>query len=91
MKPQLNFEEGDIVIRRVSNGWIVFSNLEDWYEADHFMASVYEEGKTEWGEQKALISLLREHFSDLVQSKKRGGIKLEVREKGYSDEEDNAG
>ena len=85
MKPQINFEYGDIIIRRVSNGWVVFSGSE--YEAGHVMTSVYEQGDGEWGDNESFIHLIREHFIDLVQSKKRGGIKLEVREKGYSDEE----
>ena len=84
MKPEI--EDTDIIIRRAANGWIVFSGSE--YEADHFMTSVYEEGETEWGEHEALIGLFREHFDAYTQSKKRGGIKLEVREQGYAFEED---
>ena len=84
MKPEI--EDTDIIIRRAANGWIVFSGSE--YEADHFITTVYEEDDTEWGEHEALIHLIREQFCDLVQSKKRGGIKLEVREKGYSFDED---
>ena len=84
MKPEI--EDTDIIIRRAANGWIVFSASE--YEADHFMATVYEEDETEWGEHETLIHLIREQFCDLVQSKKRGGIKLEVRVKGYAHEGD---
>jgi hypothetical protein len=84
MKP--NIEDTDIIIRRVSNGWIVFSGSE--YEEDHFIVTVHEEGETEWGEHEALIGLFREHFDGYTQSKKMGGIKLEVREKGYAFEED---
>ena len=88
MKP--NLEDTDILIRQVSNGWIVFSGSA--YEAEHFVVTVYEEGETEWGEHEALIGLFREHFDAHTQSKKRGGIKLEVREKGYEeDEEDDEG
>jgi len=79
MKP--NIEDTDIIIRRAANGWIVFSGSE--YEADHFMTTVYEERETEWGEHEALINLFHEHFSGYTQSKKQGGIKLEVREKGW--------
>ena len=79
MKP--NIEDTDIIIRRAANGWIVFSGSE--YEADHFMTSVYEDDETEWGEHEALINLFHEHFSGYTQSKKQGGIKLEVREKGW--------
>jgi len=84
MKP--NIEDTDIIIRRVSNGWIVFSGSE--YEANHFMTTVYEDDEVEWGEHEALIGLFREHFFNFVQSKKTGGIKLEVQKLGYSCEED---
>ena len=84
MKPEI--EDTDIIIRRAANGWIVFSGSE--YEADNFMTSVHEDTETEWGEQEALMHLFREHFSMYTQSKKQGGIKLEVREKGYAFEED---
>jgi len=83
MKPEI--KDTDIIIRRAANGWIAFTGSE--YEADHFMTTVYEDVEP-WGEQKALIHLFREHFSYYVQSKKCGGIKLEVREKGYALEED---
>lgn len=84
MKP--NIEDTDIIIRRVSNGWVVFTGSE--YESDHFTTSVYEDDESEWGEHKALMGLIQEHFSGFTQSKKHGGIKLEVREKGYNSEEE---
>ena len=84
MKPEI--EDTDIIIRRAANGWIVFSG--SGYEEGHFIATLYEEGETERGEPEALIHLFREHFSGYTQSKKHGGIKLEVRENGYAHEED---
>ena len=84
MKPEI--KDTDIIIRRAANGWIVFSGSE--HEADHFMTTVYEESDTEWGDHEALIHLFREHFSGHTQSKKQGGIKLEVRVKGYAHEGD---
>ena len=87
MKP--NIEDTDIIIRRASNGWIAFTGSE--YEADHFIVTVHEEGETEWGEHEALIDLFHEHFPGYTQSKKHGGIKLEVREKGYNSGEDDGG
>ncbi len=85
MKP--NIEDTDIIIRRAANGWIVFAGSE--YEEGCFATTVYEDDETEWGEQEALMHLFREHFDAYTQSKKQGGIKLEVREKGYAYEEDN--
>ena len=80
MKPEI--KDIDIIIRRAANGWIVFSGSE--YEEGHFITTVYEETAAEWGEAETLIHLLCEHFSGYTQSKKRGGIKLEVREQGYA-------
>jgi len=86
MKPEI--EDTDIIIRRAANGWIVFTGSE--YEEGHFMTTVYADitVQTEWGDHEALIHLFREHFSGCTQSKHRGGIKLEVREKGYALEDD---
>ena len=84
MKPKI--EDTDLIIRRAANGWIVFSGSE--YDEGHFIVTVHEEGETEWGEHEALMYLFREHFFGYTQSKNRGGIKLEVREKGYAFEED---
>ena len=80
MKPEI--KDTDIIIRRADNGWIVFSGSE--YDEGHFITTVYEETATEWGEAETLVHLLCEHFSGYTQSKKRGGIKLEVREQGYA-------
>jgi hypothetical protein len=85
MKPKI--EDTDIIIRQAANGWIVFSGSE--YEADHFMTTVYEERESEWGEHEALIHLFREHFPGYIQSKNRGGIRLEVRVKGYVEEDED--
>jgi hypothetical protein len=84
MKPEI--KDTDIIIRRAANGWIVFCGSE--YEHDHFMTTVYEEGETEWGDHEALIHLFQDHFLEYIQSKNRGGIRLEVRVKGYVDEDE---
>jgi len=87
MKPEI--EDTDIVIRRAGNGWVVFSGSE--CEPGHFITTVYEDGESEWGRHKALMSLIQEHFSRFTQSKKHGGIKLEVRKKGYVFEGEDGG
>jgi hypothetical protein len=87
MKLQVDFAHGDIAIRRVSNGWVVYSGSE--YEEDHFITAVYEDPECgDFPESNSLLHLIREQFDSYIQTKKRGGIKLEVREKGYSYEED---
>jgi len=83
MKPE--FTEGDILIRRATNGWVVIKrNIWPEDEAEETIL-VYEDDGTEWGEQEAFARLLRENFFVLVQSKKRGGITLQVAEKGYGE------
>jgi len=85
MKPEI--EDTDIIIRRAANGWIVFSGSE--YEEDHFIATLYEEGEGIVREHEALIHLFHDHFPGYIQSKNRGGIRLEVRVKGYVDEDED--
>jgi hypothetical protein len=85
MKPEI--EDTDIIIRRAANGWIVFSSSE--YDEGHFTTTVYEEAETELGEAETLIHLFHDYFPGYIQSKNRGGIRLEVRVKGYVDEDED--
>lgn len=87
MKPE--FTEGDILIRRVSNGWVVFCNALDAHtygSPEGILTLVYEESDVAFDEPATFIRLLRENFPDIIQSKKCGGVKLEVAEKGYGEE-----
>ena len=87
MKLQVDFAHGDIVIKRAMNGWIATTGSE--YDDEITVTSVYEDPEYgEYAESNSLLYLIREQFDSYVQTKKRGGIKLEVREKGYSYEED---
>lgn len=85
MTPKI--EQDDIIIRRATNGWIVFSSSV-WGE-DEFKMLVYEEDDSEVGEARAFIRMMREVFPDMVQSKKRGGVSLDVKEYGYADDGGN--
>jgi hypothetical protein len=87
MKLQVDFAHGDIVIKRAMNGWIATTGTE--FDDEITVTSVYEDPEYgECAESNSLLYLIREQFDSYVQTKKRGGIKLEVREKGYSYEED---
>jgi len=79
-------EDGDIVIRKVTNGWVVIKRGIWPEDEDEETIFVYEDDDTEWGQQEAFARLLRENFFELVQSKKRGGITLQIAEKGYDEE-----
>lgn len=78
------FTEGDILIRRATNGWIVFSYSYD--APDGIQTLLYEETGMAFDGAVAFIRLIRENFYDIVQSKKQGGVKLEIAEKGYGEE-----
>jgi hypothetical protein len=82
MKPE--FIEGDILIRRATNGWIVFSHCYD--APDGIQTLLYEESGMAFDEAEAFIRLIKENFYDILQSKKQGGVKLEIAQKGHGEE-----
>ncbi len=84
MKPEI--EEDDVLIRRATNGWIV--QKVSACEPGHFITLVYEDDDSSWGEAKAFMRMIKETFSSEVQSKKRGGVSLEVKEHGYDYNDD---
>lgn len=87
MKLKPKPEDDDVVIRRATNGWI--AHKASVFEPEHFVTLVYEDDGSHMGEAKAFIRMIREVFPDMVQSKKRGGVSLEVKEYGYADDDGN--
>jgi hypothetical protein len=89
MRPE--FQYGDILIKRISNGWIAISGSELSEPGDEItVTSVYEDPERgEHAGSESLLYLIQEQFDGYTQSKKQGGIKLEIREKGYAFEEDD--
>lgn len=87
MKLKLKPEEDDVVIRRATNGWI--AHKASVFEPQHFVTLVYEDDGSSMGDTKAFIRMITEVFPDMVQSKKRGGVSLEVKEHGYDDDGGN--
>ena len=85
MKPEI--KEDDVLITRATNGWIV--QKPSVFEPEHLVTLVYEDDGSSMGEAKAFMRMIREIFPDMVQSKKRGGVSLEVKEYGYSDDGGN--
>lgn len=82
MKLKLKPEDDDIVIRRATNGWI--AHKASVFEPEHWVTLVYEDDGSPMGEAKAFMRMIREVFPDMVQSKKRGGVSLDVKEHGYA-------
>lgn len=74
--------EGDTVIRRVRNGWIL---LEATHDRGLQEVGVFEEPESyqdNVSEAEALSNLLWEAFESYFQSKWRGGMVIQVAEKG---------
>ena len=79
---KLEIEDDDVVIRRATNGWIAYKV--SLFEPEHLVTLVYEDDGSPMGEAEAFARMIREVFPDMVQSKKRGGVSLDVKENGYS-------
>jgi hypothetical protein len=87
MKP--NYKSGDILIRRVKNGWVLVtsSDVEDT-ETEIF---VYEDGESAGWMAESLFKLLSEQFECYLQSKHSPGIKMEFSRLTREEEEDTDG
>lgn len=82
-------EPGDVLLRRVRNGWVVISAVDETLDGEAqtvvFDTSVYaddEHPQSEVGGAHALLSAIRDHFDTYFRSKYRGGIVALVREHG---------
>ena len=80
-----NYSEGDILIKRVSNGWIAISSSE--YSDGHLEACVYEDPAEPNFMEKSLAVLIKDQFNVFMQSKRKAGIKLEVTEESIEEED----
>ena len=82
-------EAGDVLIRRVRNGWVVISAVDESLDGEPrtlaLDTSVYaddENPSSEVAASHALLSAIRDHFEGHFRSKYRGGIVALVREQG---------
>jgi len=79
-------EAGDVLIRRVRNGWVVISAGDESLDT-----SVYSDDERPYSEvaaSHALLSAIQDHFDSHFRSKWRGGIEASVHDKGRDAEED---
>lgn len=83
MKPE--YEYGDILIRRVANGWLVVEGSED--EEDRVQIFVYEDKENPNWIAESLYNLLMDQFSPYMQSKRSAGIKMSFSHKSLEEEE----
>ncbi len=83
----IKVEEGNFVIKRVANGWIVnecVSGLdENKNHSLYFDTSVYEDTNGEECDAESLSNMLIEVFADYRRQKNKGGFDLKYEDKGY--------
>lgn len=84
----LQVKEGDVVFRRVTNGWVVSHILSSDEEGStlHEEIFVYENRSVEVPASDSLLSALQETFDGYFQTKWTGGIKAEIRDQGREQE-----
>ena len=89
-----HMEADDIVIRRVRNGWVVFTPHLEPDDYKRLSVDVYEdlEGSEPFSPNAMSNSapsfkrLLWEHLGWLFRSKRGGGMQIEIHKKGYESE-----
>ena len=69
----IEHQYGDIVIRRVANGWLAITDSE--HQEDETQVFVYED-KENLGFSESLFNLLTDQFECYMQSKRSPGIKM---------------
>ena len=84
MKPE--YEYGDVLIKRVANGWLVVQGSE--HDEDRVQIFVYEDEENPSYIAESLYKLLADQFEGYMQSKRTSGIKMSFSHKSLEEEED---
>ena len=85
---KIDIEEDDLVIRRVSNGWLVKSVSSN--DENYIITKVFEDADDTFNIAAAssLRNLIHECFEAYTQSKRCPGLVINLKEKGWSEDED---
>lgn len=83
MKP--DYDHGDILIRRVANGWLVATGSE--YGEGEIQIFVYEDKENPNWTSESLYNLLLDQFAPYMQSKRSAGIKMSFSHKTKEEED----
>ena len=84
MNPE--YQEGDLLIKRVSNGWIVVTGSH--HDEESTIISVHEDTESEHGMKESLYHMLVDVFEVYMQSKRTSGLKISFTEKTREQEEE---
>tara|TARA_Y100000310_G_scaffold84327_1_gene81143 strand:+ start:117 stop:365 length:249 start_codon:yes stop_codon:yes gene_type:complete len=77
-----DYEHGDLLIRRVRNGWLVATG-----DGDKVEIYVYEDEENSNWIAESLYSLLADQFECYMQSKRQPGIKMSFSHKSIEEED----
>ena len=86
MKPEYDY--GDILIKRVANGWLVATGSED--QEGQVEVFVYEDKEMPNWVAESPFNLLSDQFEPYLQSKRTSGIKLSFSTKSIEEEEESS-
>ena len=85
---EISLDYHDVVVSRVTNGWILKIQEEDSEGNPHLQVSVFEDTEyIEQGPAQSLANCLWEAFQGYARSKRSGGISFEVKESVEEEEE----
>ena len=84
---KIEIDEDDLVIRRVSNGWLV--NFVSPNDENFIMSKVFEDTDDTFNIAAAssLRNLIHECFNSYIQSKRCPGLVISLKEKGWCEDE----
>lgn len=85
----INLEEEDVLIKRVSNGWIVKHISEN--DSDFMMTHVFSDNKNvshNLSSHSSLLDVLFYSFNIYFQTKRQGGIVMTLEESGWQKNEE---
>ena len=77
-----DYEHGDLLIRRVRNGWLVATG-----DGDKVEIYVYEDEENPNWIAESLYSLLADQFECYMQAKRQPGIKMSFSHKSIEEED----
>ena len=83
-----DYDMGDILIRRVANGWVVVTGSD--VQEGQTTVFVYEDKEIPAFVEESLCNLLQDQFECYMQSKYSAGIKISFTTKTLEEEEDEA-
>ena len=84
--PQPDYENGDILIKRVTNGWMAI--IANEHTEGQTQVFVYEDKEIPNWIGESLYQLLSDQFEAYLQSKRNPGIKISFSTLSNEDEED---